>query len=91
VRPVLLYYAFLNLSKAYGVAKGNTGLVGTAHHGISSEAKANKIPQSLAGGPFKPGFGLSGAVPLLDRVFLPLVRVFVSSLPTRSPACLTAG
>ena len=37
------------------------------------------------GGPFKPGFGLSGAVPLLDEVFLPLLHVFVSSIPTRSP------
>jgi hypothetical protein len=26
-------------------------------------------------GPFKPAFGLSGAVPRLDRVCLPLVRV----------------
>ena len=36
VRPVLLYYAFLNLSKAYAVAKGNTGLAGRTSHGVSS-------------------------------------------------------
>lgn len=36
VRPVLLYYAFLNLSKAYAVAKGNTGLAGKTGHGVSS-------------------------------------------------------
>jgi|SRR5580704_6153864 hypothetical protein len=47
VRPVLLYYAFLNLSKAYGVAKGNAALAGTAVHGISGEAQPKKIHQSL--------------------------------------------
>lgn len=47
VRPVLLYYAFLNLSKAYGVAKGNAALAGTALHGISGEAQPKKIQQSL--------------------------------------------
>src|SRR6266705_4382602 len=36
------------------------------------------------GGPLKPGFGLSGAVRRLDKVFPPLVRVFVPSIPTRS-------
>jgi hypothetical protein len=34
----------------------------------------------LTGGPLKPAFGLSGAVLLLDRVFLPLFRVLVSSI-----------
>ncbi len=38
-----------------------------------------------AGGPLKPGFGLSGAVLLLEGVFLPLFHVLVSSIPTRSP------
>lgn len=47
VRPVLLYYAFLNLSKAYGVAKGNHALAGTAIHGISGESDPKRIPQSL--------------------------------------------
>jgi hypothetical protein len=47
VRPVLLYYAFLNLSKAYGIAKGNTALAGTALHGISSDSQPKKVPQSL--------------------------------------------
>jgi len=35
VRPVLLYYAFLNLSKAYAIAKGNTSLSQRAYHGVS--------------------------------------------------------
>lgn len=47
VRPVLLYYAFLNLSKAYGVAKGNHALAGSAIHGISGESDPKRIPQSL--------------------------------------------
>jgi YaaC-like Protein len=49
VRPVLLYYAFLNLSKAYGVAKGNTSLAGTALHGLSAvaQSEAKKIHQSV--------------------------------------------
>jgi len=42
------------------------------------------------GGPLKPDFGLSGAVLLLDTVFLPLFRVFVLSIPARSPSSLTA-
>ena len=40
--------------------------------------------ESLTGGPLKPDFGLSGAVLPLDKVFPPLVRLFVSSIPTRS-------
>jgi hypothetical protein len=47
VRPVLFYYAFLNLSKAYGVAKGNAGLVGRAYHGLTCEPKPKAIAQSL--------------------------------------------
>jgi hypothetical protein len=38
VRPVLLYYAFLNLSKAYAVAKGNVKVAGRTSHGVSSPA-----------------------------------------------------
>jgi YaaC-like Protein len=34
VRPVLLYYAFMNLAKAYAVAKGNAKLAGRAFHGV---------------------------------------------------------
>ena len=34
-------------------------------------------PGRRTGGPLKPGFGLSGAVLLRDRVSLPLFRVFV--------------
>ena len=46
VRPVLLYYAFLNLAKAYGVAKGNSSLAGKAFHGISCDSKPRNIPAS---------------------------------------------
>ena len=46
VRPVLLYYAFLNLSKAYALAKGNTKLASKSSHGISAAAKPNAIPGS---------------------------------------------
>jgi YaaC-like Protein len=55
VRPVLLYYAFLNLSKAYGVAKGNASLAGKAFHGISCDSKPKTIPASLI--KFPPGRG----------------------------------
>lgn len=47
VRPVLLYYAFLNLSKAYAVAKGNASLTGKASHGIFAHPKPKAIPGSL--------------------------------------------
>ncbi len=47
VRPVLLYYAFLNLSKAYGVPKGNASLASKAFHGISCDSKPKTIPASL--------------------------------------------
>jgi hypothetical protein len=40
---------------------------------------------------FKPGFGLSGPVLQLDRVFLPLFRVCVSSISIQSRPSLTAG
>jgi len=36
------------------------------------------------GGPLKPGFGLSGAVLPLDKVFPQLVRVFAPSIPAQS-------
>jgi hypothetical protein len=45
VRPVLLYYAFLNLSKAFAVVRGNTKLAEPAQHGISQAAK----PRTIAG------------------------------------------
>jgi|SRR5271163_988764 hypothetical protein len=47
VKPVLLYYAFLNLSKAYAVAKGNIGLTGKAFHGISCAPNPKTIPGTL--------------------------------------------
>jgi len=43
-----------------------------------------------AGGPFKPSFGLSGAVRQLNRVSLPLARAFLPSTRTRSPLVLRA-
>ena len=47
VRPVLLYYAFLNLSKAFGVAKGNVSFAGKAFHGVSCDSKPKTIPASV--------------------------------------------
>jgi hypothetical protein len=47
VRPLLFYYAFLNLSKAYAVGRGNTKLTGKAGHGISSAARTRAIAGSL--------------------------------------------
>jgi anti-sigma B factor antagonist len=37
--------------------------------------------ESGIGGPHKPGFGLSGPVQRLDKVFPPLFRVFAPSIP----------
>jgi hypothetical protein len=42
-----------------------------------------------AGGPFKPFFGLSGAVSESDRVLLPLFRGFASSISTRGWSTFT--
>jgi hypothetical protein len=47
VRPVLLYYAFLNLSKAYAIAKGNRKLTGKTSHGISAPPKPPGIQKAL--------------------------------------------
>ena len=47
VRPVLLYYAFLNLSKAFGMAKGNASFAGKAFHGVSCDSKPKTIPASV--------------------------------------------
>ena len=47
VRPVLLYYAFLNLSKAYALTQGNVTLLGKAVHGMSAEPKPRAIVGSL--------------------------------------------
>src|SRR5258708_40349203 len=41
-----------------------------------------------AGGPFKPAFGLSGAVLQQEKVFPRLVRAFVPSSRTQSPPAL---
>jgi hypothetical protein len=48
VRPVLLYYAFLNLAKAYTVAKGNSALAGRTSHGVNSPpSKPRQIQGAL--------------------------------------------
>lgn len=47
VRPVLLYYAFLNIFKAFAVARGNTQLEGRSYHGVSSTSHPNDIGRSL--------------------------------------------
>ena len=47
VRPVLLYYAFLNLAKTYAIAKGNRNLLGKASHGVSAEPKSGAVLGSL--------------------------------------------
>jgi hypothetical protein len=47
VRPVLFYYAFLNLSKAYAVARGNAQIAGKIGHGVSSVAKPKAVAGSL--------------------------------------------
>lgn len=48
VRPVLLYYAFLNLSKAFAITKGNVSLAARAYHGISfPKPKPRAIPGSI--------------------------------------------
>src|SRR5712692_1101676 len=39
VLPVLLYYAFLNLSKAFALSKGNAKLAGRSSDGVSSAPK----------------------------------------------------
>jgi hypothetical protein len=46
VRPVLLYYAFLNLSKAYALTQGSITLLGKAVHGISADPKPRAIISS---------------------------------------------
>lgn len=49
VSPVLYYYAFLNLSKAYALSKGNATLAGRAHHGMF----ANPKPRTVVGSTIK--------------------------------------
>lgn len=47
VRPVLLYYAFMNLAKAYAVTRGNPRMAGRALHGVQQAAKPRAIPGAL--------------------------------------------
>ena len=58
VRPVLLYYAFLNLTKALGIAKGYSGLAGKAYHGISWEPGAGRLALSRSLVKFPTGTGI---------------------------------
>jgi hypothetical protein len=53
---------------------------------IAKDRKPKKkiLLPSRMGGPFKPGFGLSGAVLPLHKAFPPPVHVFAPSAPTRS-------
>jgi hypothetical protein len=48
----------------------------------------NTIP---AGGPFKPGVGLSGGVPAVSKTVPPLVRVFLPFIRIRSPLVRESG
>lgn len=52
-RPPQLYRR--NLSRAYGIAKGNAALAGTAFHGIIAEPIPKRIPQSLVKFPQRKG------------------------------------
>jgi hypothetical protein len=47
VRPLLLYYAFLNLAKAFAVSKGNQALIGQSFHGLKSRPKPRAITGSI--------------------------------------------
>ena len=63
------------------------------HAGAGREVAGRRSESSTAlqcrikadGGPFKPAFGLSGAVLLLHKDRPPPARVFAPSIPTRSP------
>lgn len=46
VKPVLLYYAFLNLSKTFAITRGNVSLTSAAYHGLSADPNAKSIPKS---------------------------------------------
>lgn len=46
VRPVLLYYAFLNLAKVFAISRGNAALAERASHGIAIETRPRAIPGS---------------------------------------------
>lgn len=47
------------------------------------QSSHDQLKMLKAGGPLKPSFGLSGAVPPPDTFSPPLVRVFALSIPTR--------
>jgi len=45
-QPVLFYYAFLNLSKAFGLVKGNTKFASRIMHGLTCTAKRSAAHHS---------------------------------------------
>lgn len=47
VRPVLLYYSFLNLAKAYALSRGSTKLLGRSYHGLTPIAKPGAVTGSF--------------------------------------------
>lgn len=47
VRPVLLYYAFMNLGKAYAVTRRNPRLASRSFHGVKPAGKPRAIPGAL--------------------------------------------
>jgi len=87
VKPVLLYYAFLNLVKAYLIAKGNTNLIGQAYHGISCSPKIGVIPGTEIGfnkpgrSVFKAFLDDSGGNPAIINSKIKLGNVLPQILP----------
>jgi hypothetical protein len=62
-------------------------MLGHDYIAINVESVTTPYP---TGGPFKPAFGLSGAVTQLDRVFPPLFRIVASFILTQFCPSLTA-
>jgi YaaC-like Protein len=58
VRPLLLYYGFLNISKAYAVTKGNRSVLGRSFHGVTAvrqRAIRNSLVRFESTSPARPG------------------------------------
>ena len=54
-RPLLYYYAFLNLAKAIAMGRGQTGLVGKVTHGVAHEGTGHSVSAAkLQVGPSTP-------------------------------------
>jgi hypothetical protein len=56
-KPLLLYYAFLNLTKALCLCRGNTAVIGQAQHGLSEAGNAGTSLKAatVEGFPSRPG------------------------------------